>query len=164
MAAPTRESSHLAISPQRAVIIGVATLITAGGAYLSAAVARRRRALDPDGAWHEAVGVLRRRGIDVSAAATPRQVVAFVDAQWRERHHQPFPESARQGLVELANAVEHHRYLPPARIADANAQPSAAAADSPDLRSSLNPIRDARPPRKLSFGRWAGDRLPAQVG
>lgn len=134
--------------PQRLAIAGSAAVLAAAGAFATVQVARRRRILDPDAAWHEATRIWSRRGIEVPEAATPRQAVAAVDAEWRSKHHEALPKSARNAFADLAQLVEQHRYLPEQARQQSQRGPNHHAA-------CLAEIRRTKRPRRFGLGRRA---------
>ncbi|WNB87551.1 transglutaminase domain-containing protein [Cellulomonas sp. ATA003] len=92
--------------------VGAAVLLLLVGAGV--VVLRRRLAgadeLRPEAAWAHLRRRLATADITWSDAQTPRQAAAHVQAEVEARRDGPMDPEARTALLELARAVEDHRY------------------------------------------------------
>ncbi|GIG27914.1 DUF3488 and transglutaminase-like domain-containing protein [Cellulomonas marina] len=115
-----------------------------------ALVGRRRRPVmdSPDAVWAALVDDLRRAGVSVPVATTPRAAPGAVGGALAERGWDPLDAPAAAALGDLAAAVERHRYapgeqvgVPPDRLREQ------AALVVAGVRASAAAARTSRPAR-----------------
>jgi hypothetical protein len=131
------------------LIGGVVVIVAAGLLVLWLRRRRTPTSLDAEEAWSSAVDALTAAGVTLPTATTPRRAPGDAAAAWRAVLGNPLPDVVRDGLAELAEALEVSRYAADAEPVDSDRLAQVAREVATGIAAAARSARDGAGDRQL---------------